>query len=260
MKMDIVMARQMFGRNLRAFYTVPAELPDDIRALLTELGAEMPDQSDRDRAFGAALIEVVPRLRAFARKLSRNPDTAEDLVQETLLRSWSARDRFVVGTNMVAWTSTILRHHFLTLYHRNRRWGDYDEGAAERRLATSGDQDVALELNQVRDRMARLSPSLRDALTMVAVDGLSYEEASRRLGITLAALKSRVNRARMALQALLEAGAPPVRSAEQAAAADHRRRPSTATPPRRSLPKRQAAQSRSAWAIAKAEGRSLIIG
>ncbi|MBU1462504.1 MAG: RNA polymerase subunit sigma-70, partial [Alphaproteobacteria bacterium] len=82
------------------------------------IGAEIVSAEDRvplsDADFKRELAAVIPHLRAFGRSLSGNRDTADDLVQETLLKAWAARQRFQAGTNMRAWTFIILRNHSLS--------------------------------------------------------------------------------------------------------------------------------------------------
>lgn len=68
--------------------------------------------------FGAALSALMPNLASYARSLARNPDTAQDLVQETVLKAWRSRASFEAGTNMKAWTFRILRNSFLSQVRR----------------------------------------------------------------------------------------------------------------------------------------------
>ena len=72
----------------------------------------MTDAGPSTAATRAELVRLVPELRAFALSLSRNPSTADDLVQETVLKAWAKLDSFTVGTNMRAWLFTILRNTF----------------------------------------------------------------------------------------------------------------------------------------------------
>src|SRR5947207_496089 len=79
------------------------------------------DTSAADAAdFKRQLAETIPHLRAFARSLCGRPDFADDLVQDALLKAWAARDRFEPGTNLRAWTFTILRNCYLTEMRRNK--------------------------------------------------------------------------------------------------------------------------------------------
>ena len=68
--------------------------------------------------FGAELSALMPSLARCARSLARNPDTAQDLVQETVLKAWRSRASFEAGTNMKAWTFRILRNSFLSQVRR----------------------------------------------------------------------------------------------------------------------------------------------
>ena len=72
--------------------------------------------------FGAELSALMPSLARYARSLARNPDTAQDLVQETVLKAWSSRASFEAGTNMKAWTFRILRNSFLSRYAVEARY------------------------------------------------------------------------------------------------------------------------------------------
>lgn len=68
--------------------------------------------------FAAALSDLMPRLTSYARSLAKNPDTAQDLVQETVLKAWRSRASFEAGTNLNAWTFRILRNSFLSQVRR----------------------------------------------------------------------------------------------------------------------------------------------
>lgn len=162
-----------------------------------------------DREFQQQLTEVLPHLRAFSRVLCGGRDLADDLVQDTLLKAWAARDRFIAGTNFKAWTFTILRNAFYSDARRARFRGEYDEAVAERVLCTPASQDGAVELSDVLRALQTLPPSYREALILVAVGSASYEEVAEFCGIALGTVKSRICRARAMLSAALESGKMP---------------------------------------------------
>jgi RNA polymerase sigma-70 factor (ECF subfamily) len=155
--------------------------------------------------FRAELMRVVPHLRAFARGLCGRPDYADDLVQDTLLKAWSARDKFVPGTSMKSWTFVILRNGFLSEARRNRFRGDYDPDAAERLLSRPAEQEGGLHLGDLRAAMMQLSPERREALLLVGAGGFSYEEAAGIAQCAVGTMKSRVARARRNMEEILEA-------------------------------------------------------
>ncbi|MCC2978288.1 sigma-70 family RNA polymerase sigma factor [Sphingomonas sp. PL-96] len=231
--------------SLRGSFEVSAALPRELQELIDRIGS--PDAGTADRAFGRDLAALRPRLRSYARSLSREEEVADDLVQDTMLRAWSARSGFQPGTSLRAWTFTIIRNVFLSQRHRGRFVGDYDEIDAEHRLAQPASQTAIAELSEVAGLVDVLPAAQREALRLVAIENLSYEEAAQQSGISLGAMKSRVCRARVALKAMLEG--------EQS-------RPTAAIEPPQAVaePIREPGRLRRAWAEAKAEGRPLLIG
>jgi len=155
------------------------------------------------------MTEVAPHLRAFARGLCGCRDRADDLAQEALLRAWAARDRYRAGTNFKAWTFTILRNHFYSEARRARFHGDYDEGVAERVLRAPASQESAVELSDVLRALSVVPDTYREALILVAIGSLSYEEIAEICGIALGTVKSRICRARAMLSHVLASGQLP---------------------------------------------------
>ena len=175
-------------------------------------GAEVPHVALSDDAFKAELSQVIPHLRAFGRSLSGNRDLADDLVQETLLKAWSARARFQAGTNMRAWTFIILRNLFLSQMRRQRFRGEWDDITANRILAAPASQDRHIELADMQRALLHLPQPQREALILVGAGGFSYEEAAEICACAVGTIKSRVARGRVALEALLREGNLPPRS------------------------------------------------
>ena len=162
--------------------------------------------------FKRELTGVVPHLRAFARGLCGRPDMADDLVQETLMKAWAAQERFEPGTSMRAWTFVILRNAYLTDMRRNRFRGEYDENVAERILTAPASQEEPIHLSDMHRALLTLPPERREALLLVGAGGFSYEEAANICGCAVGTIKSRVGRARAALNAMLADGDIPRRS------------------------------------------------
>lgn len=159
-----------------------------------------------DAEFKRLLVSVIPHLRAFGHSLSGSMDTADDLTQETLVKAWAARKRFIPDTSMRAWTFVILRNTFLSQMRRRKFTGDYDELMAERMLSAPADQQQPLHLIDLQRAMHELSVEQREALILIAAGGFSYEEAALISGCAVGTIKSRVSRARDALVALLDGG------------------------------------------------------
>jgi len=162
-----------------------------------------------------AMLGAVPQLRAFAMKLCRNVDQADDLVQETIARGCRNIALFEPGTNMVAWLTTILRNHFLSECRRaSYRLSDAIEDHVET-LSIPAAQFASAEAQQLRAALAELPQPERVALVMVLGAGYEYEEGARALRCPTGTVKSRVSRGRRKILSRLagDAGATSVPAA-----------------------------------------------
>ncbi len=121
------------------------------------------------------------------------------------MKAWAARARYEAGTNMRAWTFTILRNHYLSELRRNYRQVDYDPQLAERLLSMEADQEGGLHLADMQRALLKLPAERREAVMLVGASGFSYEEAAEICGCAVGTIKSRVARARAALVSMLEA-------------------------------------------------------
>jgi len=151
----------------------------------------------------ADLIAVIPNLRAFAVSLCGNPDRADDLVQETLVKAWGNLDSFVEGTNLPAWLFTILRNFYYSEYRKRRREVADPDGAIATKLATAPAQNGHMDLRDLHEALQQLPNDQREALILIGASGLSYEEAAEICGCAIGTMKSRVNRARNRLAEIL---------------------------------------------------------
>ena len=149
------------------------------------------------------VLSTVPSLRAFAISLCGNIDRADDLVQETLLRALSHIDSFEPGTNMPAWLFTILRNLFRSEYRKRRREVEDADGRYAETLKSHPEQTGRVEFEEFRAALEKLPQDQREALILVGASGFSYEDAAAICGCAVGTIKSRVNRARSKLSALL---------------------------------------------------------
>ncbi|MEJ0065638.1 MAG: sigma-70 family RNA polymerase sigma factor [Caulobacteraceae bacterium] len=165
------------------------------------------DDPVRDGAFRRELVGLIPHLRAFARTLCGDPTAADDLAQDAMLKAWDARASFEMGTNMKAWTFMILRNQFYSEKRRSWRQSQLDQEAAERTLVAVDDPEAPVALDELRQGLAMLPIEQREALVLVGAGGFAYEEAAAICECAVGTVKSRVSRARRALQGILESGA-----------------------------------------------------
>jgi RNA polymerase sigma-70 factor (ECF subfamily) len=166
-----------------------------------------PASSERPEGpgdFKSELLSLIPFLRAFARSLCGNPEMADDLAQEALVRAWQSRDSFVPGTNLKAWLFTILRNQFYSDRRRAWRQAPWDQESAERIPGSAQDQNWAADLSDTARALRSLSDEQREALILVGAGGFSYEEAAAICHCAVGTVKSRVARARRALINILD--------------------------------------------------------
>lgn len=168
--------------------------------------------SDEDKpefneaVFKQELTALIPHLRAFSRSLCGNATLADDVAQDALLKAWNARERFIPGSNMKAWVFTILRNQFYSIKRRSWRATSLEPEVAEQTIIASSDAEQSVHLNELRRGLSMLKDSQREAIILVGASGLSYDEAAQISGCAVGTIKSRVSRARKALETIMNAG------------------------------------------------------
>ncbi|WP_019960855.1 sigma-70 family RNA polymerase sigma factor [Woodsholea maritima] len=161
-------------------------------------------QSLPDNEFRDLLSEAIPYMRAFARGLTGEKASADDLAQDAMLRAWDRRQQFASGSNFKAWVFTIIRNQFYSDRRRAWRQVQLDEEKAKQTLSSGLDLDGVMDLDDVRRAIKELSEDQREALMLVGAGGFSYEEAAEICGCAVGTVKSRVSRARTALADILQ--------------------------------------------------------
>lgn len=159
--------------------------------------ARHPDPRDE-------LVDHLPALRAFALSLTRDGSSADDLVQDTIVKAWTHIAKFQPGTNLRAWLFTILRNTFYSARRKTRREVNDTDGIHASRQISRPDHDGRLALNDFRVAFEKLSDEQREALILVGASGFSYEEAAAMTGVAVGTVKSRANRGRRRLAELLQ--------------------------------------------------------
>jgi len=152
------------------------------------------------------LIQLLPRLRSFARSLTGAADQADDLVQTGLEKALRNLDSYTPGTRLDAWMFRILRNAWIDTVRARRDTAEYDAEAAETIAGEDGrtTSEARLHLAEVRRAMATLPEDQRSVLMLVCVEGMRYREVAEALGIPEGTVMSRLSRARLALAAKLK--------------------------------------------------------
>jgi RNA polymerase sigma-70 factor (ECF subfamily) len=155
------------------------------------------------------VVGLLGPLRRYARSLTRDEVQAEDLVQDTLVRAYERRSSFRSGGNLRGWLLSILHNTFIDGRRRHLAEGRrLEHAAALAETAAPPEQEGRIRLQQVREAFLGLPEEQRAVLHLVAVEGLSYQEAAMALGIPVGTLMSRLGRARAALRAFEADGGP----------------------------------------------------
>jgi len=172
--------------------------------------------AERRVRFEATALPLMPALHKTALRLTRDPQLAADLVQDTCLRAYRAFDQFTPGTNCRAWLFTILYSVFNTGYRKAQREltgmqmaafeVDYENwlGGSDA-LPAAPVHDTAVDAMdpQVERALDALPEAFRSAVMLVDIGELSYEEAATVMGCAVGTVRSRLSRARKVLFAAL---------------------------------------------------------
>lgn len=150
---------------------------------------------------------LLPALRRYARALVHDEAEADDLVQEALVNAYEGHASFRPDGNLKSWLFSILHNSFVSGVRRQRAYSARIERAAEIADTESPpDQEARLRLVQVRAAFLALPEDQREALHLVAIEGMAYGEAADVLGIPVGTLMSRLGRARAALREIESGG------------------------------------------------------
>ena len=147
------------------------------------------------------LVELIPRLRRYARALVGDRASADDLVQDTLERAWTKLHLYRQGTDLRAWLFTVMHNVHVNRVRATRVSDPLGDEMPE--LAQPGTQADALLVRDLDRAIARLPADQRAVLLLVTLEEMSYEEVARTLGIPIGTVMSRLSRAREKLRAMM---------------------------------------------------------
>lgn len=147
------------------------------------------------------LVELIPRLRRYARALVGDRASADDLVQDTLERAWTKLHLYRRGTDLRAWLFTVMHNVHVNKVRSTRITDPLDDEAPEMaQRAVQGDSLVVRDLDR---SIALLPAEQRAVLLLVTLEDMSYEDVARTLGIPMGTVMSRLSRAREKLRAMM---------------------------------------------------------
>jgi RNA polymerase sigma-70 factor (ECF subfamily) len=154
------------------------------------------------------LIErEIPRLRRYARALTRSIDRADDLVQETLLRAVAKAHLWQAGTDIRAWLFTIMHNQYVNMVRRAlRERATVDIEQMSSSLVAATDPTASRQMRELERALGCLPSEQREVLLLVGLEGMSYEAAAQILSVPVGTIRSRLSRGRCALRHLIVGG------------------------------------------------------
>jgi RNA polymerase sigma-70 factor, ECF subfamily len=152
-----------------------------------------------------AMFEAeIPRLRRYARALTRDAVAADDLVQETLTRGLAKQRLWVRGTDLRAWLFTIMHNQYVNIVRRSVREGSTVEiSETEPALIRAPSQIGSLELRDLDRALAKLPYEQRSVILLIGLEGMRYDAVAEIVGVPVGTVRSRLSRGREALRLLM---------------------------------------------------------
>jgi RNA polymerase sigma-70 factor, ECF subfamily len=155
--------------------------------------------------FHRLIEQQIPRLRRYARALTRNRERADDLVQDTLGRALRKEQFWQPGTNLRAWLFTIMHNHNVNNVRRDvRESGALDIETISVALPATTDPTASRQMFELERALAQLPLEQRQVILLVGLEGMSYEDAAGILVIPVGTVRSRLSRGSDALRKLLD--------------------------------------------------------
>ena len=159
----------------------------------------------RDRK--ALIVEQIPRLRRYARALTGDAELADDLVQDSVERAWRKLHLWRPGSDLRAWMFTIMRHIHVNAVRKGMNrppvvsLADWHGDKPSRPF-----QEIAVEARAAVDALALLSMEQRQVILLVGLEGLTYQEVAKIVGIPIGTVMSRLSRGRQRLREIIGEG------------------------------------------------------
>lgn len=178
---------------------------------------ETAERTSLDERFTEEALPMLDQMYGAAMKMTRNPQEAQDLLQDTFLKAYQAFGRFSEGTNLKAWLYRIMTNTYINTYRKKQRephlgavddLEDWQLGGAESTTATSSRSAEAEAIDRtpdsvVTDALNALPEDFRLAVYLADVEGFSYQEIADIAEVPIGTVMSRLSRGRAKLRKAL---------------------------------------------------------
>ncbi|QJC21346.1 sigma-70 family RNA polymerase sigma factor [Arcanobacterium buesumense] len=179
--------------------------------------ASVQDRKQLSRQFEEQALPLLDQLYGAALRLTRNPQDAEDLVQETYAKAFAAFHQYQQGTNLKAWLYRILNNAFISNYRKAQRrpkeadaeqvedWQEYAASMHDSRGLMSAEAEVLERLpdSEIKEALEQLSDDRRTVVYLADIEGFSYQEIADIVGVPIGTVMSRLHRGRTQLREIL---------------------------------------------------------
>jgi len=159
---------------------------------------------ERELNFARMLEAQIPRLRRYARALTRDVSLADDLVQDSLTRAVAKQHLWQPSTDLRAWLFTILHNQYVNHVRRSIREGSQVMLEEGRQLTVQSNTIPTLQLRDLEAALGRLHPQQREVILLVGLEGMPYEEVASVLNVPVGTVRSRLSRGRDQLRRLMD--------------------------------------------------------
>jgi RNA polymerase sigma-70 factor (ECF subfamily) len=174
---------------------------------------EKESAAERKKRFERDALQYMNQLYAAAMRYTRNPEDAQDLVQDTYAKAYTSFHQFEPGTNLKAWLYRVLTTTFINTYRKDQRrpqtsdseLEDWQIAEASSHTSDQGksSEDVVLENlpdSDIKNALAEIPEEFRMAVYLADVEGFSYKEIAEIVGVPAGTVMSRLHRGRKQLR------------------------------------------------------------
>ena len=154
--------------------------------------------------FGRMVEAEIPRLRRYARALTRDVSRADDLVQSCLTRAVAKQHLWQYGTDLRAWLFTIMHNQHVNDVRRGVREGISVEVGEAPQLTVQSNAMPTLELRDLERALAKLPHEQREVILLVGLEGMRYDQVAEILNVPIGTVRSRLSRGRDQLRQLMD--------------------------------------------------------